>query len=275
MFTETISGKIHAAKTLYLFSRLLTNWNEVWRSYRNSESLPPLRFRRGFTLYHTSFDNPVILINEIFSSRPYRKYFDGTGYACVVDIGANIGVATLDMLSQSRKIRVYAYEPNPTTFETLKRNVMENGFGSRAELHPQAVGSGSGNLEMWTDLPSDWATATRFAGAAPDYGTRRSVNARKVTVPMVGLDTVLDQVAESRVDLLKIDAEGSEGEILEGATPESLRKVSHVVLEFHENLCPGVLKRCEAALERAGFNCRAENYPSSTNGILYAQRSQA
>ena len=59
----------------------------------------------------------------------------------------------------------------------------------------------------------------------------------KVEVPGITLDTLFVKLSISRVDLLKVDIEGSEFDMLAGASEESLSKVAQITVEFH--LKPG------------------------------------
>jgi hypothetical protein len=70
------------------------------------------------------------------------------------------------------------------------------------------------------------------------------------TVRAVSLSDVVERAG--RIALLKIDAEGSEADIL-GAT-DALRLVDSVVGEYHEFLVPGVLGRVKQALAHADLD---------------------
>ena len=71
--------------------------------------------------------------------------------------------------------------------------------------------------------------------------------------------------------MLKIDTEGGEVEILEGASDRALAAVQNAVIEYHDNLVPGAFDRCRAVLERAGFTYRVVAHPWQ-EGIIYASR---
>ena len=94
---ETIHGKQHAAKTLYRIWRHLENWDQVWSMYRRNAPLPPLVFRRGFTLHHCQWDCPISLLHEIFADQLYSRCLKTGSSGVVVDIGANIGAVALTL----------------------------------------------------------------------------------------------------------------------------------------------------------------------------------
>jgi FkbM family methyltransferase len=54
------------------------------------------------------------------------------------------------------------------------------------------------------------------------------------------LEMFLRQNAISRVDLLKMDIEGSEIDVFEGATDEDLQRVDQFTIEFHSRIYPDI-----------------------------------
>jgi FkbM family methyltransferase len=122
-----------------------------------------------------------------------------------VDIGANIGVMTLHAAVRvAPNGKVHSFEPTPRTFQILRDNIQVNGLleSGLIELHCAAVSDvvGEAKLSVYCD---DSGHNTLF-GSASDS---------RVAVNTVTLDSVL---AHTRVDLVKIDAEGAEPLILRG-----------------------------------------------------------
>src|SRR5262245_12859403 len=68
-----------------------------------------------------------VMIDEIFVSSLYR--FQATSATPVIlDCGSNIGVSVLFFKSLHPGARITAFEPSPTSFPLLERNVRENGL---------------------------------------------------------------------------------------------------------------------------------------------------
>ncbi|MGB8466071.1 MAG: FkbM family methyltransferase, partial [Terrimicrobiaceae bacterium] len=61
----------------------------------------------------------------------------GAGAKVFFDIGSNYGFFSYWTLHRLPGIEVYAFEPNPKTFETMRRARLENSLN---RLHPQRVG---------------------------------------------------------------------------------------------------------------------------------------
>jgi FkbM family methyltransferase len=123
--------------------------------------------------------------------------------ATFIDVGANVGYFTL--LASTLGARVVAYEPTPSVFARLKENVALNGFDN-ADLVNAAVMDKTGTLTL--HLSGDDFEANSLFGNDP----------QSVRVAAVSLDRDLADRKIGHVDVLKIDAEGAEPFVLDGAT---------------------------------------------------------
>ncbi|MCX6605200.1 MAG: FkbM family methyltransferase [Acidobacteria bacterium] len=149
----------------------------------------------------------------------------------VVDIGAHIGIYTLFALRQlSGHGRVYSFEPTPKTFALLRDNVQVNGFleSGVARLDHRAISDQAGTANF-TAYPANSGHNSLFGGAAPGEA---------LSVETVTLDAALAD--EPRIDVIKIDAEGSEPFVLRGMTGILGRNPAvRIFVEF----APGHLRR--------------------------------
>lgn len=128
-----------------------------------------------------------------------------------VDVGANVGFWSIPAARQvGPKGHVLSFEPNPWAAERFRRNVALNSGAGLAsiELVDAAMGAEPAELELYSfDLEAGASQATLQRGAV-------AVSApAHVTVPVKTLDDVVDL----EVDVLKIDVEGHEMAVLDGA----------------------------------------------------------
>lgn len=122
----------------------------------------------------------------------------------VVDVGANIGLATLTAAKVVGAAgRVVAVEPHPRTFEYLRDNVRLNGLTDVVRLHCVALGEREGRRRI-VEFPGDDSQNRLGAG---DQG--------EVPVTVVTLDGLL--TFDRPTALLKLDVEGYEKFVLDGA----------------------------------------------------------
>lgn len=118
-----------------------------------------------------------------------------------VDVGANIGLYTV--YACERGAEVVAVEPDPTNVARIRENLAAN--GARAEVVAQAVDRVEGTVVMTEDL-------NERNHLLPEGSAGRTVRA-----------TTLDALLAGRTAMVKIDVEGAEQAVLEGAE-QSLRE---------------------------------------------------
>ena len=261
--SEWFMGKFYAVRALTEMVLWFDNWREVFDGYRGRAHLPPLRFRRGFVLQHGSLDEPIQTFWEVFRDRSYRRHIEESRAGVMIDLGANIGLVTLDWATRLKAITIHAYEPHPATFATLAANIAANHLSGSVRVYNEAVSGHPGALVLQTHESSVLASA---------YGKAKSDGSSNIRVPAISLDQVVARcVGQGPINLVKMDVEGAEADILEGAAPQTLEKVRQFVLEYHDNLCPRARLRCEQVLEKAGFHCRVRSFDEQ-QGLLYARR---
>ena len=235
------------------------NWDEIWRCYRNGSPLPALRFRRGFTLNHRPGDQILLQFYETLRDKSYRRFITEPQQGTLLDIGANVGVVTVDWANRLPSVHIHAYEPHSLNFATLHENVKSNGFSSRVSLYQEAVGRSIGPANLRASGLSMETSAYSTAAASEEF-----------SVPMVSLGAVI-QRCKGHIGLAKIDAEGAEVDILEGADAQTLSEIRQLVIEYHDGLVPSARERCQQVLYGAGFRCATRPLMPG-QGLLYAWR---
>lgn len=117
----------------------------------------------------------------------------------VIDIGANIGNHTL-YLAATAACRVEAFEPNPELCDALRESIAINGFGNHVHLHQTGLGRAVGSARFGVSSPANLG------------GQHLELGEGELRV------SVLDHfVFEGTVQAIKIDVEGMEIDVLEGA----------------------------------------------------------
>ena len=133
----------------------------------------------------------------------------GRAGSVIVDVGANIGYYTV-LLAQKAK-KVYAFEPDKINFEILKKNIEANKLTNVVAIMA-AVGSKKGSLELYK---SEENFGDHKLFKTPLVPQRRDASPfdEGETVNIIKLDDLIKE----KVDLIKIDTQGWEPEVVEGA----------------------------------------------------------
>lgn len=143
-----------------------------------------------------------------------------------IDVGAALGSYAWILNRKAR--RVIAFEPGKVHADFLARGLR----GTRIELVRAAVGNASGTVPMYTPGSDTDAYHSATLNAANPIVQAPGV---KVTqVPQVRLDDHLRQAlgARERVDLIKVDVEGYELAVFEGAANTLARHRPLVICEI-------------------------------------------
>ncbi|MFZ4409597.1 MAG: FkbM family methyltransferase [Paracraurococcus sp.] len=144
----------------------------------------------------------------------------------VLDVGANIGLSALALVPLLPQGRILAVEPAPATAAALRRTLALNGLADRVAVEPVALGAVPGEAEFHA--------ADHSAGAhLLDPGTLGGAALPRVRVPVETVDALVDRHGFGRLDLIKIDVEGFETEVLDGAAATLARFRPVVLAEFN------------------------------------------
>jgi FkbM family methyltransferase len=153
---------------------------------------------------------------ELVSVEAYRRLLR-VG-STVVDVGANIGQYTLLAAKHVGPGGVVlSFEPDPRNFRELERNIAVNGFRNVRHFQTAAANRSASSVALYRARPTETdprRPSAHFALSSlePAHGAQDSV-----VVPSVRIDDALSDERIEAVDVLKIDVEGTECDVVEGA----------------------------------------------------------
>jgi FkbM family methyltransferase len=261
-------------------------WRGMGRFYRSVAGRYADRLRESGSPFRRVLIGDTSLIVDVTEFTTITHFFGNVPYEpatteylrrhlargdVFVDVGANHGYFTLIAAALvGERGRVFAFEPNPPVFKQLAMHVSLNSFDDRVVLLPAAL----------SDVPDDqarffvsqWSRNSGISTLRPTDSTIADGGLSREHTISIRADTFDRWFAASRldrVDLVKIDAEGSEELVLRGMS-EALRsgRVRAVICETtwdgpaHRLLCAAGL--LPAALESFGpvTNIVFERQPS-------------
>jgi FkbM family methyltransferase len=167
----------------------------------------------------------------------------------MLDVGAHDGLLTLPF-SRLPGARVLAFEPLPSALARLHAAVLAE-YGavpSHLALRAEALGATAGVLTLSVPI-LDGVAQEQWASTAKSYDAFASVTVARHEVPV----TTIDALGLTDLEHVKLDAEGFEQEVLEGAAA-TLRRCRPVLsLEVEERHRPGSTRDVPALLAELGF----------------------
>ncbi len=148
--------------------------------------------------------SPVQVMQALFTERPIRTVFD---------IGANFGSFSEQVLKDLAPQRIYAFEPIKTHFENLCKKWPEGGLVIPVRM---AMGNRSGTVDFNINSDPSYNHSLLNKDARSDGWA----NVEHVAVEQVDCETVDNFCMErgiQRIDILKVDTEGADLMVLQGA----------------------------------------------------------
>jgi FkbM family methyltransferase len=163
-------------------------------------------------------------IDEIINREDYDLYKFRNLTGVIVDVGANIGIATLILAKLNPAATIYAIEPSRTTYNILMHNINLNGLTNVIALNI-GIGQTNGKVELLIN-PSMSGQNTIYSDQ--DSFSRQVGYMDKQDVDILTWKVFMEQNNIEVIDLLKIDAEGCEFDI------QYTANIKNVVGEIHE-----------------------------------------
>lgn len=261
----------------------------------------------GLTVFGLNENDTLTVYRDIFDDDCYRQHGvtirDGD---CILDVGANTGLFILFLNQIGAKVRVFAFEPAPVTFQVLSHNVEAYNhlpvqlfnvglsdtsgkadftyyprFSNASTLYPDesVEGAARGRQYIIDQIPTLRWPLRPLCAMIPgpikhliaerirQYYLKKSI----VSCELWNLSDFLKKHNIDRVDLLKMDAEQSEEKILAGIAEADWPKIRQIVIEVHGG--ESATRAMLAMLTQRGFRTAVDPNPAiPTLSLVYGVR---
>ena len=207
----------------------------------------PYRFAGG-RIYLNLKESPMMLARALGCYETAKmaavKRFVKLG-GVFIDVGGNKGdFALLAAMLTGKEGKVACFEPEPSNCHWIKQSITLNGYQNVA-LEQAALSNYNGTAELNIGRNSGEHTLL------PDQPGR---NFSRITVRAATLDSILESLSITKVDVMKVDVEGAEMSVLEGARATLLANPQIVLLiDIHPFLGVDPAQIC-AFLSKLGFS---------------------
>lgn len=175
------------------------------------------KFGREKQVYFRSGSDVAMWI-EIFMDNEYgttQDYYPKR----VIDLGANVGFASLYLHLRDPKVEIVAVEPDPHNFSLLQKNLKDC---PTIQLFQIAIATSIGEQSFYS-LPNQGMSSSLI----------KNDKAEEVKVKTLTLASLVQEIGWNEVDLIKFDIEGTEWNIFESGVSVPCGRL---IGEYHEDI---------------------------------------
>lgn len=221
----------------------------TFKKRAGADAIEQLEYK-GKTIFYSKGTS---LINRIVKDGVYEPEvtkalllsLEGKNEPIVLDVGANIGLISINILEVLPNCKIYAFEPGPHQNSLFSKTIEYNQL-KNIELSALALSNEIGSASFHVHSTED-ASGDGF------FDTGRAGKTKKINVETTILDSWWKIKNQPKVDLIKMDTEGAELFILEGGKE--------------------LLETCKPDLCLEIYELNLRNYPYTANDIFDALKN--
>lgn len=184
-----------------------------------------LRLKQGGVVGVNEFMT-LYIYKEIFVDGCYDVPLPASGDPLIIDVGANTGLFIIRMKQLYPRSRVFGYEPVPSNYAQLERNLELSGCDD-CEIFRRGVAGLARKEKLYIHRSNIGGHSIHKSEAGGDD---------HIEIDLVDIDGMLQPLNGKPCDLLKLDCEGAEYEIIKGISKETAKKIKKIVFEVTPTL---------------------------------------
>ena len=271
-----------------IFNVRRNNLEEIFRN-KSRHILP-----NNLEIVHLNRYETDYVYKEIFEDKCYLRHGisinDGD---TVIDIGANIGLFSLFVNQYCKNPKIYAFEPSPDVYDLLKANCDAYGqniktfncgvsdrqktaqftFYENSSVFSSFYADEKGDREAIRAVVRNMLKSeiSEELGALEKYVeelTSERLKSKSCECQLISVSDIIKENDIEKINLLKIDAEKSELDIVNGIEDADWIKIDQIVIEIHDKTQKSV-NLIESILRQKGYHCALEQEKLLTNSGFY------
>ena len=268
-------NKINSLKKFHVISNhdLLYNAQEfVFKLEKEFSDFRIESHEEGFLVYFFNLKIYVesveefYILSEVFIEKDYN--FITSEKVVIVDIGTNIGIASLFFSAMENVEKIYSFEPVLQTYNQAKLNFENNSISKKIAVFSN-FGLGKNNREETFIFDKKVKGNTGVRGKLSNsYANNADVELAQVIIKNASeeFNTIINQNPNNKI-VVKMDCEGAEYEIFESLSNEILQSVSIFMIEWHDKGSDVIVQK----LLENNFNIFLRELAPNA-GIIYASK---
>ena len=145
----------------------------------------------------------------------------------IIDVGANLADISILSASKGENVRVFCFEPTEKLIQLINENILINHFEKRISVFQKAVSNINGKIHFTLEQESEIS----------HISIDNRLEKNSIEVESTTLDTFAEQHSINHIDLLKVDVEGAELFVFQGAKKLlKNQKIDCILFEFNKNI---------------------------------------
>jgi len=240
------------------------NWNDYFYDFFGfiKKKYITYHLRNGLKIKTRAHTLDKFIIVETNLHKIYTpKGFEINQKDIILDIGAHIGTFSLLAAKLANQGMVFSLEPATINFQLLRKNIKLN---SLKNIFAQqiALGKSNGIALLHLDQKNTGGHSLLF---------ENDINQTK-HIKTASLLSFLKDNRIEHIDLMKMDIEGAEYQIFFDTSPDFLKSINKIALEYHQIDKKRNGKILKLFLEKHSFDVKIKQLPFASTGMLYAKK---
>ncbi len=152
------------------------------------------------------------------------------------DIGANVGIYSIYAVVKHQNIEVVSFEPSFSNLRTLSRNISINNLEDQITIFPLPLSNTDNKFQMMEESEFIEGWSMNSFGTGLNFEGKDFKSKNKYKIYGCSIDKILNDRILKKPNFLKIDVDGIEHLILEGAHDYLADKeLKSILVEINEN----------------------------------------
>lgn len=207
-------------------------------------------------IYLRTFSGDISVFYEVFWREIYKSTeLNWKDFNCIIDVGANIGMATLFFKTLAPKANIIAIEPDQYNLGLLQKNVGNEKSMDNITLVHAAVADTDSCLSL---------VKSQFA-----YNTKTVEGGSDLNIKAISINTLVSNYSIKYIDLMKIDIEGFERRVF-AENVDWMNLVNNIIIEIHS---PEDFQVCITQMKSFGFSIKKMTADQKKEGIYLATKN--
>jgi FkbM family methyltransferase len=191
------------------------------KKFRNKSCIKFSNPEYQYPIFLRNDTSDIQIFYQILFNKSYNFFYD-TEPDVIFDLGANIGLASVYFTNKYPKTRIIAVEPERSNFDLLLKNTKNY---DNISCYNNGIWYKKAFLEIEDNKADNW-----------EYKVRETDNPNASSIKAITIDDLMNKLKINKIDILKIDIEGSEKELFEKNYECWLPKVNVIVIELHDRM---------------------------------------